>query len=75
MMSGDFVSPVGMIQQGDAMASSAQVIGGSEAGQVGAEDKDGLRRAGGHANRERSQMPNAIASRWEVERLMRGPKT
>lgn len=75
MMSGDFMMPVGMIQQGDAMASSAQMIGGGKAGQAGAEDEDGLKGAGGHANRERSQMPNAIASRCEVERLMRGPKT
>jgi len=69
------LSPDRMVQQGDANSPSGQVVGECEPGQTGSEDQNGLWREGRHENRERSQMPNAIASRCAMERPMRVPNT
>lgn len=69
------IEPVRMIEQGDVVALLMKMIGSCEAGQAGAENKGGMWRWSGHENRERSQMPKAITSRWVVVRLIRGPKT
>lgn len=57
------------------MALPAEDIGRGQPSQTGAKNENGRRILSRHENRERNQMPNAMASRWVVDRLMRGPKT
>jgi len=69
------VLPTGMIEEGDGISLSIEEMSHRQPGQTGAQDKNSLFNRSGHEDQERNQMLKAMANRWVVERLMRGPNT
>lgn len=64
-----------MIQEGDSIPLSIKEMRHCQPGQTSAQDKNSLFNRSGHEDEARNQMLKAMASRWEVERLTRGPNT
>lgn len=64
-----------MIEEGDSIPLSIKEVRHRQPGQTGTQDKSSLFKRSGHKDQERNQMLKAMASRWVVERLMRGPNT
>ena len=71
----EIICPIGVFDERQAIALSGKFVGRDQACERGAEDDNGLCVWGGHENRERSQIPAAIARRWLVVSRMRGPNT
>ena len=57
------VSPGWVVNERQRISAPSELIRCGQAGERGAENNDGLCACGGHENRERSQIPAAIARR------------
>lgn len=57
------VGPVGMLEEGDLVALSVELMGGCEAGKSGPHNQYAVRGGCSHENRERSHTPRAISTR------------
>lgn len=59
----EIVRPGGVVDERQGISAPGKLVGCGQAGERGAEDNDGLWACSGHENRERSQIPAAIARR------------